>query len=246
MLTLPPYCTPSHDCDSIKIHFRFGFDPKTDDYKVVKLTGLIGPRTYAIRWWLQIEIYSMRKGSWELITERFPSHITNLIDGDSVCVDGHDGHLHWLGYVNEEEDPKTIVAFDLGSEIFREILFPNSILHQNRVNVLGVLSEKLCVMLYIEDVAYEVWVMDEYEVAESWVKRHVLSPFFDDTWPYGFTSHNEFLIEDNGYLVLYDSSANKQCILEDHCAEEYGVEKIVEYVDSFVWVAPAKHEMVDG
>ncbi|CAH1425360.1 unnamed protein product [Lactuca virosa] len=210
--------------------------------KVVKLTGLGGPPTYSVKWWLQVEIYSMKKGSWEVITERFPSHITNIIDDDYVCADGHDGHIHWLCRIGEKMDSKTIVAFDLGSETFGEILFPNSIL-QNRVNVLGVSSEKLCVMSYIENGAYEVWVMEEYGVAESWVKSHVFSQFIGDlnTCVFGFTSRNEFLIEDNGYLVLYDPIANEQKILENHCPEDYGAAKIVEYVDSLVWIEPAEH-----
>lgn len=40
LLTLPPYYNPSH---SIQQFFRFGFDPKTDDYKVVKITRRIDP-----------------------------------------------------------------------------------------------------------------------------------------------------------------------------------------------------------
>ncbi|CAH1425350.1 unnamed protein product [Lactuca virosa] len=142
VLTLPPYSTPSNGYNSFKIHFRFGFDPKSNDYKVVKLTGLNGPYENVVTWWLQVEIYGMRKGSWKLITERFPSHITTITNGDYVCVDGHDGCLHWLGYdyISENTDLKMIVAFDLGSEIFREIPLPDSILNDDREIVLGVLA----------------------------------------------------------------------------------------------------------
>lgn len=40
-------------------------------------------------YWLQVEVYSMRKGSWKLITQRFLSHITRIFYEDQVCVDGH-------------------------------------------------------------------------------------------------------------------------------------------------------------
>ncbi|XP_042758060.1 F-box/kelch-repeat protein At3g06240 [Lactuca sativa] len=210
LLTLPPYSTPCHGYNSFKIHFRFGFDPKTNDYKVVKLTGINGPYENVVTWWLQVEIYSMRKGSWKLITEMFPSHIAILINRDDVCADGHHGHLHWLGCTDGKEDTKTIVGFDLGSETFREIPLPDSTLDHNRSNVVGILAGKLCVMSYIEDVAYAVWVMDEYGVAESWVKHHVFSHFIGYTYPFGFTSHREFLTEGDSYLVLLDPSTNEQ------------------------------------
>ncbi|KAL7601314.1 hypothetical protein Lser_V15G25422 [Lactuca serriola] len=185
VLTLPPYSTPSNGYNSFKIHFRFGFDPKSNDYKVVKLTGLNGPYENVVTWWLQVEIYSMRKGSWKLITERFPSHITTITNGDDVCVDGHDGRLHWLGYdyISENTDLKMIVAFDLGSETFCEIPLPDSILNDDRDIVLGVLAKKLCVMTHVGvDGTCDVWVMDKYGVAESWVKRHVFSQFDVGAW----------------------------------------------------------------
>ncbi|XP_023762022.1 F-box/kelch-repeat protein At3g06240 [Lactuca sativa] len=243
VLTLPPYSTPSNGYNSFKIHFRFGFDPKSNDYKVVKLTGLNGPYENVVTWWLQVEIYSMRKGSWKLITARFPSHITTITNGDDVCVDGHDGCLHWLGYdyIIENTDLKMIVAFDLGSETFREIPLPDSILNDDREIVLGVLAKKLCVMTHVGvDGTCDVWVMDKYGVAESWVKRHVFSQFDVGACLFGFTSHNEFLIVDDGHLVLYNPNTNEQIRLEGYCPEDYDVQNIMEYVDSLVWVAPAK------
>ncbi|KAL7601832.1 hypothetical protein Lser_V15G25417 [Lactuca serriola] len=247
--TLPPYSTPSPCYSSINVYFRFGFDPKTDDYKVVKLTGLSGPPTYVVKSWLQVEIYSMRKGLWEMITERFPSHITTITNGNYVCVDGYAGHLHWLGYINRKMGPKTIVAFDLGSETFREIPPPDSILDEddNRQDILGVLAEKLCVITHVRvDGTCVVWVMDKYGVAESWVKRHVFSLIIGDyTSVFGFTSRNEFLFEDDGYVVLYDPNANALKIFQHYWRPDCWIENIADYVDSLVWVSPAKYEMVD-
>ncbi|CAI9286201.1 unnamed protein product [Lactuca saligna] len=244
VLTLPPYFMPCSAYDSIKILFRFGFDPKTDDYKVVKLTAYAGGS--CVVWWMDVEIYSMKKGSWKLITERFPSHITWIDENEVVCADGHDGYLHWLGYITEEMNLKTIVAFDLGSETFREIPFPDSIVasEYGRFDALGVLGGKLCVMSWDEDVGCEVWVMEEY----GWVKRHVFSQFIGDMYPFGFTSANKFLIQDQySRLVLYDPVTEEAQILKnDFSYAEYEAGKIVEYVDSLVWVAPVKCEIVDA
>ncbi|KAL4564428.1 hypothetical protein LXL04_028492 [Taraxacum kok-saghyz] len=182
ILTLPPYSTPSSGHNLIKIHFQFGFDPKTDDYKVVKLTGFTGQYTNVVEWWLQVEVYSMRKGSWELITGRFPSHIERISDEDNICVHSYDGRLNWLGcnYTKNDIDSQSqrILSFDLGSETFSEIPLPDATLDPDRFNEVGVLAEKLYVLSYIrENDAYEVWVMDEHGLTESWVKRHVFSQF---------------------------------------------------------------------
>ncbi|XP_023762016.2 F-box/kelch-repeat protein At3g06240 isoform X1 [Lactuca sativa] len=244
ILTLPPYFMPCSAIDSIRIFFRFGFEPKTDDYKVVKLTAYANGSS--VIWWMDVEIYSMRKGSWKLIIERVPSHITWIDENEVVCADGHDGHLHWLGYITEEMNLKTILSFDLGSETFREIPLPDSTVatEYGRSTALGVLGGKLCVMSWAMDDPSEVWVMEEY----GWVKRHVFSQFIGDTYPFGFTSANKFLIQDQYYrLVLYDPVTEEAQILKnDFSFPEYLAGKIVEYIDSLVWVAPAKREMVDA
>nr|KAJ0199013.1 hypothetical protein LSAT_V11C600318720 [Lactuca sativa] len=181
LITLPPYSMPSH---SIQKFFRFGFDPKTDDYKVVKITRrlLISPNAIAYMEWLPVETYSMRKGSWKFITQSVPSHVQNIYDFDDLCVDGHAGHLHWHGgYYLGELVSKTILAFDLGAETLSEITLPDSVNGDNVNNVstiIGVLAGKLCVISKtLPDYDCVVWVMDEYGVPKSWMKQHVFPLF---------------------------------------------------------------------
>ncbi|KAL4589344.1 hypothetical protein LXL04_002250 [Taraxacum kok-saghyz] len=252
VLTLPAYSMPPCWIDSeannwLKVFFRFGYDPNTDDYKLVKLTGFADVDSSLVLWWMDVEIYSMRKGSWELINERFPSYIEWIDDLEVVCADGLEGNMHWIGSTDQELETKTIVAFDLGSETFREIPLPDSTtFYEHCLSVsLGVLAGKLCVMSWScsgsVDIGCEVWVMEEYGAAESWAKRHVFSRFFGDIYPFGFISGNKFLIQDEYRLVMYDPVTEEAQILTDDCSYEvYHAGKIVEYVDSLVWVAPRK------
>lgn len=55
----------------------------------------------------------------------------------------------------------------------------------------------------------EVWVMNEYGVAESWVQQHIFSQFSGKIDPFGFTSKNEFLFGVDRRLALYDQNAAK-------------------------------------
>ena len=105
LLSLPPYTIDSL-CDGA--YLRFGFDPKADDYKVVKVIRFKGSN---IRNGWPVEVYSMRKGSWEVITERFPSQVIDFCR-DELCVGWHDGRVYWLDY-NYMTKQLTIVAFDL-------------------------------------------------------------------------------------------------------------------------------------
>ncbi|CAH1430864.1 unnamed protein product [Lactuca virosa] len=159
------------------------------------------------------------------------------------------GHLHWLCFLGTtgsygEVEQEKILAFDLGAETFREIPPPDSILHHPKIryHVLGVLGGKLCVMSGVDDGGCEVWVMDEYGLAESWVKHHVFSQFGCEIYPFGFTSHSEFLFQvgrDDRY-GLYDPVAAMTKTFKI-MSNGINITKVVEHVDNLVWVAPAEH-----
>ncbi|CAH1449446.1 unnamed protein product [Lactuca virosa] len=86
----------------------------------------------------------------------------------------------------------------------------------------------------------DVWVMDEYGVAESWVKRNNVSSQCISSFFFGYSSHNEIcIVNDSGHLLLYNPAAQEDNILKKSFYENYRVSKIVEYVDSLAWVASA-------
>ncbi|KAL4571614.1 hypothetical protein LXL04_018377 [Taraxacum kok-saghyz] len=243
VLTLPPFSNRTSGYIIIEMTFRFAFDPRTEDYKVIKLSTFLLPHNAdpALADFQNVEIYSMRNRSWKFINQRFPWRVKYLSKQDEVHGDGHDGYLHWLGYVDDERKVQTIITFDLSVERFREIPPPDSIQESdgNRRNYLGTLAGKLCVMSSIEDGGVEVWVsMDR--VTASWVKRYVFSQFTGAIIPFGFTLHNEFLFEKLGdcRLSLYDPVSKKVKRFKKRGKCD-GLTKVVGYVDSLVWVNPA-------
>nr|XP_043620076.1 F-box/kelch-repeat protein At3g06240-like [Erigeron canadensis] len=182
LVTLPPilsdrYFYPVDLC-------RFGYDPKTDDYKVVKLLYDTPGKV--------VEVYSMRKHSWKSVNEKFPVNNVDreIVSYNEVCTDGHGGHVHWLHryFVDQQNIFLEIIAFDLGLETFSVISLPDSIskLDENRVYAyskdglaFGSWAGKLCIMSHTRhNDEFEIWVMNEYGVAESWVKHHNMSSQF--------------------------------------------------------------------
>nr|XP_043613785.1 F-box/kelch-repeat protein At3g06240-like [Erigeron canadensis]XP_043613786.1 F-box/kelch-repeat protein At3g06240-like [Erigeron canadensis] len=210
---------PSSSCYHV-YNFRFGFDPKTDDYKVIKLTANIplatGHYIHKDKQWKQVEVYSTRNHSWKFI-KSYPPRCKDVIGRNEVCVDGHDGHLHWLAYDVKEEVElirrQKIVALDLGAETFNQISLPDSlqIYNYNRPITCDFMTGKLCVMSQVKESEFEIWVMDEYGVAESWwLKHRVFSHQCSILRPLGFTLHNELVYIDNDECIsLYDPIASK-------------------------------------
>ncbi|PWA53596.1 F-box domain-containing protein [Artemisia annua] len=235
-LTLPPYSTGSKCKDK---YLWFGFDPKTDDYKVVKVIRIEGAD---IRNEWPVEVYSMRKGVWEVISERFPSHVRNL-SRNELGVGWHDGRVHWLGY-NYMTQQLTIVAFDLDEKTFCEIPVPDCKkdcrITTHQMIFLGMWNDKLCLMSYNRRGNLQVWLMNKYKVAESWVGSYFFNKYLLDLdeSPFRFILNNEsrFLAYGNR-LCLYDPAA-KSFKYMGELTRPYSI--IVRYVDSLVWVAPSK------
>ncbi|KAJ9553814.1 hypothetical protein OSB04_017859 [Centaurea solstitialis] len=221
--------------------YRFGFDPYNDDYKVVRLAMFREDRVP----YVLVEVFSLRKGCWELIDERFPAHLFVRFENvtrcgdDRVCGDGHDGRVHWLCHHEDDFYLETIVAFDLAAERMSEIGLP-VVNKKDRRNALGVLGGKLCLMSCLKDHECEVWLMNEYGNAESWAKHHVFSQFSANNMsPFGFTLSNEFLFARFEVLSIYDPAAAK---VKSFMFKVGPDAKVVPYVDSLVWITPDKHK----
>lgn len=79
-------------------------------------------------------------------------------------------------------------------------------------------------------------------MAESWVKHHFFPPFRGYIYPYGFTLQNEFLFQVSFSVLgydhgLYDPVAAITRVIKLGYSERG---KVIDYVDSLVWVSPAE------
>ncbi|XP_057795029.1 F-box protein CPR1-like [Salvia miltiorrhiza] len=155
-----------------KVAYGFGYDPVSDDYKVVRVAEFRHKITHI---WMASEtkIYALRSNSWRRIGD-FPYPLPFLRGNWRVHVNGA---MHTLVEDLDEMDGAVavIMAFDLRSEKHSPIMMPPGIRLRGVDVSLDVLDGCLCVVC-TSRYRVVIWVMKEYGVRESWVKLLTISP----------------------------------------------------------------------
>ncbi|KAF5948603.1 hypothetical protein HYC85_014560 [Camellia sinensis] len=215
----------SRQYDDQEVVFGFGFHPVTNEYKVVKTVLFWNqynmlphprprprPRHRRLRigdhTGSEVQVYSLGSTNWRSIGK-----VPYLLEqrASEALVDGR---LHWLTHPRlylgaRIHRSRSIVSFDLADEQFREVPRPECG-SLNRTNYhLAVLGGCLSAVVWCQ--RFEIWVMEEYSVKESWTKkfniedwsRQFLKPGFRQR-PYGIWKN-----------VLNQRFARVLCLLEN-------------------------------
>lgn len=183
-----------------------------DDFKVVTISANA-----------DAEVYSLRSNSWKNIAYGFPrsieinrSHINS-----SVFLNGS---VHWCARFSCYHDnscPWLIVSFDFAKEIFQTVMMPYDLSTDDADKYLNVFDGYLCVFATIPNNtfrSYELWVMKEYGLTESWTKLYTIEKPQRIWWPLGFTERGKIFIRGEcrhggyGLLVYNPHSDTFKCI----------------------------------
>nr|POE99526.1 f-box protein [Quercus suber] len=147
--------------------FGFGFGPKTNDYKVVRILSIFGSPLDLVKSRPVVEVYSLFAGEWRMLgaSASLPPIWAIISCGLPPFANGA---LHWIAPTNDNK--QFVLVFNLGDEVFRQILLLE-------------LSGKMVwtrVSVYRNSIAgfqrrvgsdqINIWVMKEYGVASSWTK----------------------------------------------------------------------------
>ncbi|KAI4323833.1 hypothetical protein L6164_023409 [Bauhinia variegata] len=144
-ITLPK---PDHGGCSchFSTHFGFGFDPKTNDYKVV--------RTHLGSY--SVEIFSLNTGSWRQVDYEI---LCFSVADQHICVNGV---IYWIdGFV------RNIMGFDLGDDEFLQISLCTELGSALNTLELAELRESICIIQYRNRIGFtdkqlcSIWVMEE-------------------------------------------------------------------------------------
>ncbi|XP_060186993.1 F-box protein CPR1-like isoform X1 [Lycium barbarum] len=191
----------------------FGFDPVTNDYKVVKVLHT----TYGMP--PTAELYKLSTGVWKDISHVALSHVF-FSRAPRVYLNRAS---HWVASRWEEGSIRSvIVSFDMHDETFSVIMLPSLVSEIKQYcegTNLFVLDESLCLVNYNYDGTIDMWMMKEYGEAESWVKQYNISsrriPYQPEVSHYlikliATRKNGEMLWAENDGLLLSVDHANQK------------------------------------
>ncbi|XP_074276844.1 F-box/kelch-repeat protein At3g06240-like [Silene latifolia] len=197
----------------------FGYDDTTDDYKVVLIHKFKNINKYKL---FSIFTFSVSKCEWRKTEESFGLDNSNIKSHIGVFVRGA---CHWL-YEPSSNLGYSILAFDMSTELHRIIAFPtvgdehawSDVCIVTFNGFLGLVNaQEVDCTLHWTGVSpsFDVWVMDEYSVTESWTifYRVSLEPGIVGRF-LGIVKNRVYVGEYERHLVSYDlDSKDKKCYI---------------------------------
>ncbi|KAJ4716213.1 F-box protein [Melia azedarach] len=214
--------------------YGFGFDPKTTDYKIVRVVFREGhsvpirPRTYFV------DVFALKVGNWKDITATV---VPPCVFADKTPQAYVNGAIHWVGHDERGLGfwRRTVLAvFDLSEEVFKEFDIPNEVktrevaYEKMQKLFVGVFDQTLALMHYYtqwyNSPSYDgccIWMMKEYGVVDSWTKQFKIDLRLGLGKMVGLRKNGEVLLVTryNGELVSYDTKRRKFQKLDTFCID---------------------------
>ncbi|KAJ6729260.1 hypothetical protein OIU85_020210 [Salix viminalis] len=160
-----------------EVVFGFGFNPKTNEYKVIRIVYYRNghgsyPRSRRVIYPLsQVQILTLGCPVWRSLG-KVSYRLVRRASETLV-----NGRLHWVSRPCRNKPARRLVSFDLTDEQFREVPKPDCG-GLNRCDYhLAVLGGCLSVAVYCNYRRLEIWVMKEYNEKGSWVKEYKIGAY---------------------------------------------------------------------
>jgi len=223
----------------------FGFDAKTNDYKIINLLSPYDePDSIRSEKMIQSEVYSLSADSWKQGDSPLCGTIDTCICGLNTYINGM---ASWEARVDDWEG---VLSFDMSDEVFRKTQLPNDVLnHSERHFFLLNESIAMAVTILVEDgiwdghmweICFDIWVLLEVGVKDSWTKLFSIGPSKEIERPLGFWKNESiFLVKHDRQLVLYDPLTKEMSNLQIG----YGVTcwtNLVTYMETLVSIKHLK------
>ncbi|XP_018853295.2 F-box/kelch-repeat protein At3g23880-like [Juglans regia] len=202
----------------------FGFDAKTHNYKIIRnfrffenypnldMYEMALIDEYQMGVMFYSEVYSLRTDSWTQV-DNLPFCIWNAFGGMKTNLNGIG---NWWA---SDSDWEGIVSFDVAKEVFLITPMPNDSLIYNgyRYDVeYFLLNELVAVAISWKKrhaewspMCWDVWLLNEYGVRESWTKLFRVGPLTGICRPLEFWRNDIIFFEKDGQLALYDVSTKE-------------------------------------
>ncbi|XP_058187821.1 putative F-box protein At3g24700 [Rhododendron vialii] len=191
----------------------FGFDPSTNDYKVVKF-GYYNPHILTDENDETMEIYELSTDSWR--EGRVNSQIQFGLHFVCLSFASCKGDFYWYMFCPDGDD--AIIVFWMTDEVFDAKPLPEVCLFDDSIgSELFVLNDSLALVLYPSEwtepssfsvwhcpmeKCFDIWVMEEQGVEVSWTKKFAIGPLQWLEYPLGFRRNGEFLLVSDGVQMM--------------------------------------------
>ncbi|CAN4094233.1 unnamed protein product [Withania somnifera] len=205
-----------------KLVFGFGFSDVTKEYKVIKIINYSNVyynepgiyRRFRVPFVGKSDVQVISLGTstrWRSVGEVVYRFVPN---SQGIMLNGK---MHWLtrfGKCRGRRD-RLIVSFDLDDEVFGEVakvdFDVNPRIVQHHLAVLGDCLAVALTLPHYKGGGFEIWVMREYNVKESWMKEFRVEAYTPN--PNSLTQHMQPLVKvlcllKNGELLLEYKGGN--------------------------------------
>eukprot|EP00257_Ricinus_communis_P009116 XP_002527481.2 F-box protein At3g07870 [Ricinus communis] len=194
----------------------FGFDPKSSEYKVVRVVYRMRENGCKVDIRPQVEVYELGMNAWRsIIVSAAPQYVISELSLQVFL----NGAVHWIGYNPRHEGSDfrdlSMVLFDMDKEVFDEMKLPDSVCGLSVLDLSVVASGKVLSLVqynrhtrsqWIQYGSCSFWVMKEYGKVESWSKQFTIDLQGGVRKSLGLGNNGQMLlVASNGELVSYDS-----------------------------------------
>ena len=220
VLPSSPFLYQSSHTEPEVTYHGFGYDHVRDDYKVVRWISFYIITDDEEPWqeyldfepiWLLWEIYSLRSNSWRKLDIEMPFcwPVNKKLHLEGVC--------HWITQMDDkntsdQESPR-VVSFDLCNEVFLTTPLPSDIVESLDFMCLTLLNEAIAVIIYDETTTFQISILGELGVKESWTKIFNVEPLPCIASPIGIGKKGDIFFRNNDDEVVWFDS-NTQIIKE--------------------------------
>nr|ABI30337.1 SLF-like protein 1 [Antirrhinum majus] len=212
-----PFANPEGYCTDI-IGYGFG-NTCNDCYKVVLIES-VGPEDHHIN----IYVYYSDTNSWRHIEDDSTpiKYICHFPCNELFFK----GAFHWNANSTDIFYADFILTFDIITEVFKEMAYPHCLAQfSNSFLSLMSLNECLAMVRYKEWMEepelFDIWVMKQYGVRESWTKQYVIGPQVVVCSHVCWKNDECLIVEDgNGQLVSCAFRTNEIKKLPIYAVEE--------------------------
>lgn len=175
-------------------YFGFGFQSKTNEYKVIRLftKEFKNPRYIdSLNMWEVyqqiVEIHTLGTPTWRNVRVDDPTFTTEKLTFPTHV----NGALHWIRFEFDYDGSETsILSFNFESERFQTLPSPPGVFEHYDSRYSMVSMGELRESLYICDAkprfnSINIWIMKKYGIGKSWTKVFKIDQSDADRWPNG-------------------------------------------------------------